>query len=920
VAGFLGVISGRVQLQIGQAVAAYATLRAQNARTVYALRGTGDAFVAAGQRMTVAGAGLIYIFGKAVMAAAEFERKMDFFGAVTDTNTRKMAKLSEFTLQLAQDTIYSAEQIADGFIELGKAGVSAEQIMRGIGKAMANLGAAGDIPLAQSGQIITSTIQQFDLAAKDAVSVVDLLAGAANASIADITDIGVSLKYVGGVANAVGLTFEDTTTAISLLAKAGIRGSTAGTSLRQMLVSLGGATGPAREVLRELGIITGENNNKFFDAEGRAKSLAEVFQILQTHTADLTQKERLMALRTIFNNRALSAASILTREGAKGFREMNKEMAKTTAADVAAERMDNLSGDIEILQGNIQTMLIKAGTPFQETLRGWVRAITRAVQAFGNLDPQIQKMITQTVALTGVALVLMGTFTVIVGTVFRFLAAMKKLGAGIAFLARILGIASGAVGLFGILVGPAIAGGLGLTVGAALAVIAVIAALVVGFVVAYKKIEPFRNLVNSVADAIWKSIQAVGKFLKLLFTDPGAVWEKMKTAAIEFADWVGNQFSKIGPLIGKALNSAAGFASRFIGRVVGFFRSLPGRVLGILGDMVGAILSLFTFQNLGRVIGLALGLIPQLFILLRLALITLVFNTITGLVKLFAGLGPKIGYAIGFMIGLVVRLLFQLWTKTLQLGRAITNGLIRFFVSLPGRIWRLMVATGARLLAQLPGKIAAWLARTVTRLIGAVPEFLAGARDIGRNVINGFLEYVGRLPSIVWEAIGNTIQAFKDMVGSAFNAAKDFAKGLWDGFKDGLFGSPRTKIEYAIEAMTETVGRETKRLKGQVLQVQKYGQMMGKTDFGKGLTDSVVTLSATRKMVDDFGGTQATAIGRKTSRTEQALREQRTKLRLTEGKLRIDEDGTGFFRGLAEEVVDSDSHYDEGLRRAGFKR
>src|SRR5690242_18655900 len=138
-AGMLGTISGQVRLDVRQAVAAYAAVRAQNARTVYALRGAGDSFVQAGQTMGVAGAGMVYVFGKAVKAAADFERKMDFFGAVTDTNKKKMAELSDYTLQLAQDTIYSADQIADGLIELGKAGVSADQIMRGIGDAMANL-------------------------------------------------------------------------------------------------------------------------------------------------------------------------------------------------------------------------------------------------------------------------------------------------------------------------------------------------------------------------------------------------------------------------------------------------------------------------------------------------------------------------------------------------------------------------------------------------------------------------------------------------------------------------------------------------------------------------------------------------------------------------------------------------------------
>jgi hypothetical protein len=122
----LGEIKAQVKLDIRQAVASYATLRAQNAKTVYAMRGTGDSFVAAGRRMTTAGVGLLAVFGLAVKKAADFERKMDFFQAVTGTSAKQMKTLDDVTLQLAQDSIFTADQLADGMVELGKAGVSAK--------------------------------------------------------------------------------------------------------------------------------------------------------------------------------------------------------------------------------------------------------------------------------------------------------------------------------------------------------------------------------------------------------------------------------------------------------------------------------------------------------------------------------------------------------------------------------------------------------------------------------------------------------------------------------------------------------------------------------------------------------------------------------------------------------------------------
>lgn len=941
--GFLGSVSGRVQLDIRQAVAAYATLRAQNARTVYALRGSGDAFVATGKVMTGAGLGLIYVFGKAVTAAAEFERKMDFFGAVTDTSAQKMQQLSKFTLQLAQDTIYSADQIAEGFIELGKAGVSAEQIMDGIGEAMANLGAAGDIPLAQSGQIITSTIQQFDLAATDAVKVVDLLAGAANASIADITDIGVSLKYVGGVANAVGLSVEDTTTAISLLAKAGIRGSTAGTSLRQMLVSLGGATAPATDTLKKLGIITEDGGNKFFTAEGKAKSLSQVFQILQKHTADLTQKERLMALRTIFNNRALSAASILTREGAAGFREMNKEMSKTTAAEVARKRLDNLSGDIEILKGNIETLFIQGGSPFQETLRGWVQSLTELVQAFSKLDPGTQKFIFQTIAITGAALALMGAFNIVIGSLLRFGSHMLKLGAAISFIVK---WGRALLYVLGLIFGGAISAG-------ALAIGAAVVAIGAAFVIAYKKIEPFRNFVNGIGSWFMDKVVSpiisgignlLGWFIKLA-KDPKQAWEDLKSGVEGAITGMVGWFKRLPGMIGEALSSAAGAVGTFVGNILKWFLSLPGRVLGAVGDLASQLGRIFTFKNLGYAVGFAVGTIVKFFVTLPYKLLQYALQAVNFVFTAFASLPSRIGFVLGFLLGKVVSIFLQIGARMLSLGRQAITGLLSFFISLPGRIGAILVMAGQRVWAglqrmvafaraagprivfgvinfvkSLPGRLVGLMGQAVSAVRNGAAKAIARARDMGRGIKNGVVNTIKGLPGTINGILGKCIAAFKGVVKKAFNAAKDFAGGLWKGFKAGLGINSPSFIEKQMVQITDVIGTETKRMRKQVPQIQAVGKKLASTQFqpmDRVGVPNLNTISQNRRVQGRAGVDLApTALGRTGASTPGgATQAQGTNSRLVAGKITFDESGNAYIRGVAEDVVDDNNYYQAMQRR-----
>jgi TP901 family phage tail tape measure protein len=907
--------------------------------------------VGAGQNMAVAGAGIVYVFGKMVNAAAEFERKMDFFGAVQDTSVAKMEKLRVHTLQLAQDTIYSANEIADGYIELGKAGVNAQQIMAGIGEAMANLGAAGDIPLMESGQIITSTIQQFDLAARDAVSVTDLLAGAANASIADITDIGVSLKYVGGVANAVGLTFEDTTTAISLLAKAGIRGSTAGTSLRQMLVSLGGATGPATEALEELGIITRDGSNKFFTAEGKAKSLSEVFQILQNSTADLTQKQRLMYLRTIFNNRALSAASILTREGAKGFKAMNREMLKTTAADVASERLDNLSGDIEVLKGNIETFMIKGGTPFQEFLRDVVQKITELIQAFGELDPETQTMIIKWTALFGAGLLVMGMLSMLVGMLLRALVMIIRLKEAAGFLTRALGLTGGAAtGLGGGLKKLLKVGGL----------IGLFYALGKALQYSYNKSEKSKRMMDSFAEGFKGGPTGAWGFSAWVSTYK-QMWDEMNRmtgqkpreilATLEnFGSDIGDFFEKLPSRVRSGIEAIPGIVQGAVDSTINFFRRLPTTVPQLVGQMVNSIIRFFQ-QLPTRISGIISTLVStaaRLFTSLGTRAISIVSSMVSRVILFFQKLPGRIGYLIGFMIGRVLGLMIKWVPRMFQLAQQVVGRVLGALASLPGRVVRLFARLVSGAIASFMGfvrRIPSMAASAASGLVDAVqnlPSTVANifmdlvnrarnflsklpsmARNFGSDLSNNLYTAIVGLPGLVGGIFSNIVAAIKGKITDAFNSVRDFAKGMWEGFKDGLDINSPSIIEKQMFQMTKVMDEEVKKLGKKTMNVQRISRKLASTQFSIGGdaasgADQYKRLASMQAKNQNRARTLAAASSGLPRRNDAPNDRGPKRDRLVSGELDLTPNGRAFIRGVAEEVVEGSSDYDDSTDRMNF--
>jgi TP901 family phage tail tape measure protein len=324
-------------------------------------------------------AGLGAAFVGSAKTAMDFEKQLSAISAVSGATASQLDGIRSVALQLGKDTSFSASEAAAGMEEMVKAGVSLGDVMGGAGRAALDLAAAGGLSVAESATIASNAMNVFSLKGSDMAHVADVIAGAANASAIDVHDFGFSLSSVGAVAATVGLGLEDTATAIAVLGQAGLKGSDAGTSLKTMLLNLDPASKTARAAMKDLGLITAEGANQFFDAQGKAKSLGEIAGILQKSIAGLTKEQQINALQTIFGTDAIRAAAIMAKAGSAGFEEMAASMAKVSAQDVANERLNNLAGSIEKLKGSLETGAIMLGSLITPTLKVWADQATDAV-------------------------------------------------------------------------------------------------------------------------------------------------------------------------------------------------------------------------------------------------------------------------------------------------------------------------------------------------------------------------------------------------------------------------------------------------------------------------------------------------------------------------------------------------------------
>jgi TP901 family phage tail tape measure protein len=319
----------------------------------------------------------------ALKSAGDFEASMNVLQSVSGATAGDMAALQQQALDLGATTAFSAGEAAEAMLELGKAGMGTNDIM-GAMPGVLSLAAAGGMDVGTAAGIAANAVNTFNLAAGETTGVANMLAAAANASSADVSDLAAGMQMAGAVFASNGQSLSDLTTAMSLMANAGIAGSDAGTSLKTMMMLLAAPTGEAAAAMADLGL-------NVYNLDGSMRPFQDVVADLGTATAGLNDAQRNAALSTIFGADAIRAANILVNSGAEGWASMEAAVNQAGAAQEAANaRMSGLSGALETVKGAVESLLISISMRFLPALTGVAMGLANLISGFGSLSPELQ--------------------------------------------------------------------------------------------------------------------------------------------------------------------------------------------------------------------------------------------------------------------------------------------------------------------------------------------------------------------------------------------------------------------------------------------------------------------------------------------------------------------------------------------------
>lgn len=416
-------------------------------------------------------------------AGVGFEQSMADLSSITGITGKELTDLGRVARETGKSSGLGAASAVEAFallasqIQVDRIGMEGLKTLQ---KETITLAQAGGMSMTDAATAVAGMINQFGLEATEANRVINVLAAGSKYGSAGITELSQSFKVVGGVASAAGLSVEQTAGALEVLSKNNLKGSEAGTALRNIMIKLQTTLG------QDLGKIGLSNA-----LEGLKPKLNDV-----TYLAKLFGEENVAAAQFLITN--ASAVGEMT-EAVTGTNVAQEQAAIRT--NTTAERMKQIQATIDDYK--ISLFNLTGGWS------GYISAMGDSAVMVSQMLPLFWELKTAfTFLTTGCNRATLALYAK---------SAAEKAGA---IVTKALSVAQTALNAV-------------MNANPIALIVMAIAALTAGLIVAYNRSESFRRVV----DKIWEGIKRLAAILwdKLvkafswLSKVIGSAWSKLKS-------------------------------------------------------------------------------------------------------------------------------------------------------------------------------------------------------------------------------------------------------------------------------------------------------------------------------------------------------------------------------------------------------
>ncbi|CAH1856722.1 phage tail tape measure protein [Convivina praedatoris] len=438
-----------------------------------------------GKAMTVAGAATTAIGMKSLKSFGDFEASLNKAAVIAGGTSKDIQGLSDVANKMGADLPLSAQNAADAMVAMARDGASIDTIKQEF-PAIAQAATAAGADLQTTASVVQQSMNIWGKSLDVPNQAAAILTQTANLSNASIEDMQQALATIGGTASNAGVSMQDTSIAIGLLTNRGFSAAQASQDLNHAMLQMQAPSKIAAKQMSELGLT-------FTDAQGEMKPFPQILQEIADKMDGMSSSQKAEALKKMFGTAGMGAMlplldSIKDKTGntttswdafSKAMGDAAKDGATSTKflSDQATEMQKNLGSKIEQIGGNWESLRNKSMDAAKGVNGGYISMINGALTWAAESNAPFAQMTRNFIGMSPV-----------IGT------AMTTMGTFVSQTKNVVGAITALFTPAGLLV-------------------ATIAALAIGFVVAYNSSEPFRKTVNEISKAVADKAVAAFKFL-----------------------------------------------------------------------------------------------------------------------------------------------------------------------------------------------------------------------------------------------------------------------------------------------------------------------------------------------------------------------------------------------------------------------
>lgn len=323
----------------------------------------------------IAGLGPSIAALKSISANRELGWQMALVGAAAEEGDARVKELTRTLLDMGGGQYTQGPlQMAEALRVLAQAGLKTQESMALLPSVL-NMALVAGTTDEQAALFATGLRSAFSLQDPTALKAgMDQTAMAANVSQTSIEQMMMSMTQASAAANKFGLSVADTSTALALLARVNITGSSAGTAVRNLLTDLAGRTEKSRKALEALGLSA-------YDASGMVKPFTQIIAELQEKFRGMDDKSKQLWMRSFLDERGMRAADVLLNTTTEEFRKLHQEILRGAEnmgyTNVQAARLgDTAEGSFRKMKAAWESTFAIVGGQTEDPYKGVLKSLT----------------------------------------------------------------------------------------------------------------------------------------------------------------------------------------------------------------------------------------------------------------------------------------------------------------------------------------------------------------------------------------------------------------------------------------------------------------------------------------------------------------------------------------------------------------